>query len=130
MLPIAVFLLAQASSSLADDAAAEIQENPALMRTLEAKTGAFVRCGRRALESRIASEAGSTDLSSVSPEAAADMLTRAMHKAVQDCDVDGNAARIVPDIRNALPNKYQPFATDAARAYLYQLIGMSLWGVP
>ena len=128
MLPIALFLLA--NSSLADAAAAEIQENPALMRTLESKTGAFVRCGRRALDSRMASEAGNADPSNMSQEAAGELLARSMRKAAQDCDVEGNAARIAPDIRNALPDKYRPYATDAARAYLYQLVGLSLWGEP
>ena len=130
MLSIAVFLLAQSSSITADEVASEIQENPALMRVLESKTGSFVRCGRRALDTPSASEAGNTDPTEFSPDTAADMLGGAMLKAAQDCDIDGTAAKIAPDIRNALPDKYRTYATDTAKAYLFQLIGMSLWGVP
>ena len=128
MLSIAFLLLAQAGSSAAEAAAAEIQENPALMRVLESKTGSFVRCGRRALDARMASEAGNVDFNTTSQEQATEMLGRAMRKASQDCDIEGNAARIAPDIRNALPDKYRPHAGDAARAYLFQLLGLSLFG--
>ena len=128
MVAFALALMMQASAASIEGAAERIAGRPELARMFEQKSAPFIRCGRKALERHLASQAAGTDFESMSQDRALAAFQRAMDGAARDCDIDGQTKIIAGDIRAALPDIDRSTAVAVARANLYQLIGLSIWG--
>ena len=128
MIAFALALMMQASAASIEGAAERIAGSPELARMFEQKSAPFIRCGRKALEKHLAEQAAGTSFESMSQSRALGVFQKAMDGAARDCDIDGQATIIAADIRAALPDIDRSAAVAIARANLYQLIGLSIWG--